>query len=149
MDEFFQLLNSAGVRYVLIGGQAMRLFGMPRYSMDWDIFIPPRDTANLDRINSVLEGDIDMPLEPMGPTGQNFLQTYQTQWGVVQFHLGVPGLPRFDEVEAAATLRKTEKGTPVKCLSGPHLLTAKKAANRPSDQADIDYLTELERLGKL
>lgn len=127
----------------------MRLFGMPRYSMDWDIFIPPRDQANLDKLNDILGKDIDMVLEPLGPTGQNFLQTYQTQWGVLQFHLGVPGLPRFDEAERAATVRTTTKGTPVKCVSGAHLLAAKRAANRPSDQADIEFLLELNRLGKL
>jgi hypothetical protein len=30
MDELFQKLNAAGVRYLLVGGQAMRLLGMPR-----------------------------------------------------------------------------------------------------------------------
>ena len=29
------------------------------------------------------------------------------------------------------------------------LLAAKRAANRPQDQADIEFLTELQRLGKL
>ena len=43
MNELILALNAAGVRYLLIGGQAMRLAGMPRYSMDWDFFIPPRD----------------------------------------------------------------------------------------------------------
>jgi hypothetical protein len=42
-----------------------------------------------------------------------------------------------------------EQGTPVKCLSGTHLLAAKQAANRPQDQADIEFLKELQRLGKL
>ncbi len=39
MTELLQRLNAAHVRYLLIGGQAMRLLGMPRYSMDWDLFI--------------------------------------------------------------------------------------------------------------
>ena len=30
-----------------------------------------------------------------------------------------------------------------------YLLAAKRAANRPQDQADIEFLTELERLGRL
>jgi hypothetical protein len=30
MDELFQKLIAAGVRYLLVGGQAMRLLGMPR-----------------------------------------------------------------------------------------------------------------------
>ncbi len=47
MDELIQAFNAAGVRYLLVGGQAMRLTGMPRFSMDWDFFIPPRDSENL------------------------------------------------------------------------------------------------------
>ena len=86
---------------------------------------------------------------PLGPVGENFIQTYQTRWGVVQFHLGLPGVPRFDEAERAGVTRKMEQGTPVKCLSGIHLLAAKQAANRPQDQADIEFLKELQRLGKL
>jgi hypothetical protein len=85
---------------------------------------------------------------PLGPQGQDFIQTYQTRWGIVQFHLLVPGVSRFDEAAQAAATR-SESGIPVKCLSGPHLLASKQAANRPEDQADIKFLLELQRLGKL
>ena len=34
MDELFKELQAAGIRYLVVGGQAMRLMGMPRYSMD-------------------------------------------------------------------------------------------------------------------
>lgn len=149
MDELLQKLNEAGVRYLLAGGQAMRLAGMPRFSMDWDFFIPPRDAANFARLNALLADELDMLLIPLGPRGENFIQTYQTRWGVVQFHLGLPGVPNFDAAEGQAVIRRTESGTPVPCLSGPHLLAAKRAANRPQDQADIEFLTELQRLGKL
>ena len=149
MNELIEQLNAAGVHYLLIGGQAMRLAGMPRYSLDWDLFIPPNDSENFARINSLLESELDEPLVPLGAHGENFIQTYQTRWGVLQFHLGLPGVPRFDEAEKAAVLRHTEQGTPVRCLSGAHLLAAKQAANRPQDQADIEFLRELQRLGKL
>jgi hypothetical protein len=36
MNELILSFNAAGVRYLLVGGQAMRLTGMPRFSMDWD-----------------------------------------------------------------------------------------------------------------
>jgi hypothetical protein len=149
MNELIQQLNAAGIRYLLVGGQAMRLAGMPRYSMDWDLFIPPKDVENLARLNSLLETELDQPLVSLGGHGENFIQTYQTGWGVLQFHLGLPGVPRFDDAEKAAVLRRTEQGTPVKCLSGLHLLATKEAANRPQDQADIEFLKELQRLGKL
>ena len=149
MDELFKAFNAGGVRYLLIGGQAMRLYGMPRFSMDWDFFIPPHDEANLERINTILDEDFDAPLEPLGPQGENFIQTYQTKWGILQFHLGLPGVRRFDEAEATAIVRNTENGTPVKCLRGSLLLAAKEAAGRPQDQMDIEYLKELQRNGGL
>jgi len=149
MNELIEQFNATGIRYLLIGGQAMRLTGMPRFSLDWDFFIPPHDGRNFARLNELLEKELDAPLVPLGPGGENFIQTYQTRWGVVQFHLGLPGVPHFDEAERASVVRKTEQRTPVKCLSGTHLLAAKQAANRPQDQADIEFLSELKRLGKL
>ena len=149
MDEILRQFNEARVRYLLIGGQAMRLIGMPRFSMDWDFFIPPRDPANFERLNTLLQEELDAPLVPLGPNGENFIQTYQTRWGVMQFHLGVPGIPSFEEAERRAVLRLTEGGTPVRCLSPAHLLASKQAANRPEDKADIDFLMELQRLGTL
>jgi hypothetical protein len=149
MEDLIQKLNQAGIRYLLIGGQAMRLNGMPRFSMDWDFFIPSRDQENLDRLNSLLSEDLDMPLEPLGPRGENFIQTYQTRWGIIQFHLGVPGVPPFNDAEKQAVVLKTESGTPVKCLSGLHLLASKRAAARPQDQLDIDFLEAKKKAGKL
>lgn len=149
MDELIRKLNDKRVRYLVIGGQAMRFLGMPRFSMDWDVFIPPRDAENFARLNETLLDDLDMTVEPLGPRGENFVQTYQTRWGILQFHLGVPGVPKFDDAEAMAVQRVNEHGTTVRCLSGPHLLAAKEAANRPQDQQDIDFLRELSRVGKL
>jgi hypothetical protein len=149
MDDLLAEFSRRGVRYLLIGGQAMRLAGMPRFSMDWDFFIPPRDLENLSLLNSLLESELDEPLVSLGPQGENFIQTYQTRWGVLQFHLGLPGVPRYDEAEARAVVRHTEHGTPTKCLGGPDLLATKRAASRPQDQADIAFLEELQRLGKL
>jgi hypothetical protein len=81
--------------------------------MDWDFFIPPKDADNFTRLNSLLEPELDQPLVPLGARGENFVQTYQMRWGVVQFHLGLPGVPRFDEAEKASVARQTEQGTPV------------------------------------
>ncbi len=117
MDEILQVLNREGIRYLLIGGQAMRLFGMPRFSMDWDLFLPPRDLGNLARLNEVLGTELEEEILPLGPRGENFVQTIQTRWGILQFHLGVPGLPRFDEAERHAVGKRTEVGTLVRCVS--------------------------------
>ena len=99
MNDLFAALNAAGVRYLLIGGRAMRLAGMPRFSMDWDLLIPPRDVENFQNPTTYWTRSW-MPLIPLGSAGENFIQTYQTRWGVLQFHLGIPGVPRFEEASA-------------------------------------------------
>ena len=149
MDEVIRLFNDRAVRYIIIGGQAVRLEGCPRFTMDWDVYIPGRDEANLMRINEVLGDELDVPLVPLGPRGENFVQTYQTRWGVLQFHLAGPGLPPFDEAESRAVMHLTEEQVSVRCLSGADLLVSKKRANRPSDSLDIEFLEKKKSLGLL
>ncbi|NCD33872.1 MAG: hypothetical protein EOL87_10725 [Spartobacteria bacterium] len=140
MDEIIDRFNKNGVRYLVIGGQAARLSGVPRYSMDWDVFIPPHDRGNIELINDLLCDELDMELEPLGRGGINFVQTYQTRFGILQFHLGGPGLPDFNTAEANAVVVKTENGIGVKKLSDEDLLSSKEAAGRPEDQTDIEFL---------
>ena len=147
MDELILLLNEHRIRYLLIGGQAVRLEGMPRFSMDWDFYIPPRDLDNIQKINRILEGELDLSLLPLGERGENFVQTYQTRWGIVQFHLAGPGLPKFDEAEARAVIHETENHTPVRCLCRNDLLESKRKAARPQDTLDIVFLENKKEAG--
>jgi hypothetical protein len=149
VDEILNRFNSRTVRYVVIGGQAMRLEGFPRFSIDWDVYIPPHDTANLEKINAALADELDCPVLPLGSKGENFVQTYQTRWGILQFHLAGPGLPAFADAERNAVRCMTENGTEVPCLSGQDLLNSKRAANRPQDQADIQFLETKREAGLL
>jgi hypothetical protein len=140
MDEVIATFNKNGVRYLLIGAQAVRLHGMPRYSFDWDFYVPAKDEENFKKINLLLAEDLDMPLLPLGTRGENFIQTYQTKYGLLQFHLLGPGFPPFEEAERDAAMLTLESGTNVRCVSAPVLLRMKEASNRAQDQADILYL---------
>lgn len=133
------MLNEAGVRYVVIGGHALRASGMPRFTMDWDLCIPARDHDNFARLNRVLEEFDELPAVPLGPKGEHFVQTYQLPWGVMQLHLRPIGFPVFDEVEARAEPFK-EAGVQFLVAAPSDLLAAKRAVNRPKDQDDILFL---------
>lgn len=149
MDEVVALFNKNNVRYLLIGGQAVRLEGLPRFSMDWDFYLPAKDLKNIETINRLLGDELDLPLLPLGKQGENFVQTYQTRWGILQFHLGGAGLPDFNEAETRAVTHSTEAGVPVKCISGKDLLASKKKTGRPQDQGDIEFLRQKEKSGLL
>ena len=140
MEELLRKLNDARVRYVVIGGQAMLQEGMPRFTLDWDIFIPPSDSDNFAKLNTALAGELDMDVEPLDvKTGEGFVQTYQTSAGIVQFHLSPPGLSKFSEVEERAVTRDY-KGVPVKYLCLDDLLSSKLAVARDKDSDDILFL---------
>ena len=141
MEELLRKLYEAGVRYVVIGGQAMVQEGMPRFTLDWDLFVPPFDQENFDRINRAWEDELDMTLTPLDPqSGEGFVQTFQTSAGVVQFHLSPPGLPKFATVEERAVTRDFH-GIPVKYLCLDDLLASKLAVARDKDADDILFLT--------
>jgi hypothetical protein len=140
MEEVIELFNRYSVRYLLIGGQAVRLEGFPRFSMDWDFFIPGRDSDNIQLINDLIGDELDIPLLPVGEKGQNLIQTFPTKWGVLQFHLAVAGLPKFDEVEARSVMHPTEDGINVRCLNIDDLLAAKESVSRGKDEDDIKFL---------
>ena len=126
----------------------MRLVGLPRTTMDWDVYVPPRDEENFRKINAALKNELDMPVVPLGPQGENFVQTYQLQWGILQFYLLVPGLPSFEEAERSAVV-VTQEGVTVKRLNGKMLLATKLASGRGRDEVDLKFLRALEAAGNL
>jgi hypothetical protein len=87
MNDTIRTLVRAGVRFVVIGGHAMQYIGMPRTTIDWDLFIPPHDNLNFSKINEAIEKDLDMEVVPLGQHGEHFIQTFQTRWTAIQFHL--------------------------------------------------------------
>ena len=142
MEDLIDQFNKSGVRYLLIGGQAMRLVGMPRFSMDWDFFVPAHDLANFEKLNNLLSDELREDIIPLSPTGEGLIQTFQTQNGIIQFHLLLPGIKSFDEAEKKGLTIKGEKGVAAKCLCEEDLLATKQAADRPQDQQDIEFLIE-------
>ena len=149
METLLKKLNDAAVRYVVIGGQAMLQEGMPRFTLDWDLFVPPRDLENFDRINRALTDELDVELEPLDlRTGDGFVQTFQTSKGIIQFHLSPPGLSKFDEVELRAVIHDFH-GVPVKYLCLDDLLRSKLAVARDKDSDDILFLQTKKNAQKL
>lgn len=142
MEEIIAALNAAGIRYLVVGGQAVRLHGLPRFSLDLDLLVPPRDARNFEKLNRAMGPWLGEPVVPLGNQGENFVQTFQTPCGVVQFHLGLPGIASMEAAEADAATLSMENGTPCRVLSARDLLRSKEAVGRDQDQLDIEFLRE-------
>lgn len=140
MEVLLKRLNDIGARYIVIGGQAMLQEGMPRYTLDWDLFVPPHDNENFHKINQALHDELDMELVPFDVlSGEGFVQTFQTSYGIIQFHQFVPGIPKFDIVEKRSVIQDY-CGIPVRYLCLDDLLASKLAVSRDKDSDDILFL---------
>ena len=53
LADLIRALNEEGVQYVLFGGQAVNLHGIPRFTEDIDLFVAPT-TENVDRLRRAL-----------------------------------------------------------------------------------------------
>ena len=145
----FQLLQRHGVRFVVIGGVAGRLWGSPTMTNDVDICYD-RAQPNLERLAAALleirarlrgvDDDVPFPLDAITlAKGQNF--TFATDLGPVDV-VGTPaGVRDFDELAVNATSFDLGDGVVVPVCDLDDLIRMKRAAGRPKDRIELEILS--------
>lgn len=128
-------LAAADVDYVVIGGYAMRFYGLDRTAKDLDLLVG-YDADNAERLFDVLSrvGTID------SLTGKQKLVApkIQIRWFDVEFLTSIDGL-NFADVRRTASHTSVD-GSPVLVASAEDILAAKKVAGGPEDKEDIEFL---------
>jgi predicted nucleotidyltransferase len=140
--EFLRLLSDAGVRFVVIGGQAIIFHGRVRATLDLDVLVAPT-RANAARIARVVEKfaapfvaayDFAKPDTGLriGPDAGLHIDVTNSIDGV-------------DDFEAVWRRARPGRflGAEVRFLSAEDMLATKRAANRAKDKADIAFLKRL------
>ena len=149
-QETIAVLAASGLRFVIVGGVAMRLQGSAHLTDDID-FAVARDPANLELLIKALA-----PYHPSlrgAPPGLPFFWdartlknimniTLRTDLGSVDLLGEVAGVASFEQLWEGATVLDLE-GLPVRVASIPALIAMKKAADRPKDRL---HLMELEQM---
>jgi len=141
-------LNDHGVRYVIIGGVAGRLWGSPTMTNDVDICYD-RQPANLERLAAALRDlgarlrgvDDEVPFRLDAATlarGENF--TFTTTLGPLDA-LGWPaGIGGFDDLAVNAVPFDLGEGLVVAVCDLDDLIRMKRAAGRPKDRIELEIL---------
>lgn len=142
-DLFFEL-NAAEARFLIVGAHAVTFHSVPRYTKDIDIWIEPtRDNAGrtfsaLARFGAPVER---VSVEDLCSPGVVF------QIGVEPNRIDV--LTSIESLEfGEAWGRKVPSaygGVPINVLGLDDLIASKKAAGRPQDLLDIDWLEKSRR----
>jgi len=148
-----RLLTEKRVKYVLIGGLAMRAHGSAHLTEDLDICYC-RTPENLEAVATALApAHPNLRGAPPGlpfrldeatlQAGLNF--TLTTDFGWIDLLGEVSGIGAYDKV-IAQSVEQVLYGLPVRVLSLDGLIAAKRAAGRNKDHA---HLLELEELKKM
>jgi predicted nucleotidyltransferase len=139
-----------GVDFVLIGGIAGYAYGSSFPSFDLDV-VYRREPSNISRLVAALrELDVhlrgapaDLPFvldERTFENGANF--TFVTPYGDFDTLADVKGIKDFAELDANAKQMKVG-GMLIKVASIDHLISMKRAANRPKDRKMLEELIVL------
>lgn len=125
----------------MIGGYAVAFHGLPRATDDVDVLIE-RSEANIRRVEAALREFAGAAPRPAA---------LRRRGGVVRIggpmvHIDIT--TKIDGIAAFAPLwerrvRGEFLGVPTSYISARDLLRTKRAANRPKDQGDIEFLRQL------
>jgi hypothetical protein len=145
--ELLSALNAHKVRYLVIGGQAVNIHAQPRATKDLDLWMSP-DPANASALFKALS-EFGAPLEGIAP--ETLLKKGEF------FRMGVPPLMvdilcdmkgvDFDEAWVRRLDVIVDKRTKLTAsfIGQEDLITAKKAAGRPQDIADVAALEKAKK----
>ncbi len=154
--ELFQKLESANIRYMLVGGLAMNLYGVPRSTMDVDIVL----AMDQDNLRAFLDMAKQMNMQPVAPVSMEDLldPVVRKSWvkdkNMIAFGLRPPdpSAPTVDvlidpplDINVALKRMKSQNigNCRVYLASLEDLIILKEKTGRAQDRADIEHLKRL------
>jgi hypothetical protein len=147
-----QALVQGGVDFVIVGGVAVILQAMPRFTKDLDICYST-DQDNLDALGSVLVAlaarlrgiPETVPFVPDGRTlRQTQIMCLTTPIGDIDLLVNPDGAPSYNTLRRRADVMELG-GQSVRIASIEDMLAMKRAAGRPQDLVDLESLEASRR----
>ncbi len=146
--EIIKELNKARARYVLVGAAALVVHGLPRSTLDLDIYIPAKEDSinKLFKIAGVLglqseqKAIFSIRYSPKLFAGQWICFSYKGQDILDVFFADKND---FDGLYKNSELKKDKKIS-IRVASLKDIAAMKKASGRPIDLSDLELIKELK-----
>jgi predicted nucleotidyltransferase len=140
--EFIRCLNSNNVKYLLIGGWAVGLYGHPRATKDID-FLVFGDSSNLEKLGKALN-EFGAP-----PVDINYLGEKGNIIRIGLPPIGIDIINNADgiDIKDCYSRKKTimVEGIEIALISKEDLIINKKSTGRLSDLADVEKLEHINK----
>jgi len=157
-EQIFTSLNKENVNYLVVGGVALVLHGVVRFTADLDLMLSP-ETANLQKFLNVIKKLNYKPKLPQMPKELTFetlkewkkkrnlevLSFYKLDSPFEMIDVLVEPVVNFDEAYKRKKIVTINK-VAIPLISISDLKKLKKDAGRPKDLEDIASLQKLEFL---
>jgi len=147
LQELIRCLTTHGVRYLVVGGEAVIHHGYPRVTGDLDLFWD-RTPENAERLFAALLEFWDGPVPGIEAAEELHQPGYFVQFGRAPNRLDLLnalGTVDFDgawERRVRETVVIGGEELPLPIIGFDDLIQAKRDAGRLKDLADIEYLTK-------
>jgi len=140
--DFLDSLNKNKVRYLLLGGWAVGIYGAPRATADLDVFIAT-DDQNIAKLQVALYefGAPTVPKDHFKEIGRIF------RMGRSPIRIEIINQASGIDFKSCYARRQTitVDGTPITLISQGDLLTNKAASGRDKDRADLRNLQGIQK----
>lgn len=140
-QDVFRCLNSHGVRYVVIGGVAVIIHGVPRATLNLDVLIDATEDNAAHLLDALEEAGLGTSTLTTAARILEHEITIFRDRVRLDVQTSTPGL----EFDAAWTNRRAVEfaGVRIEVASLPDLIASKRAAGRPIDLQDAAALEAL------
>lgn len=147
--RFLKAIHTKGVRYLLIGRQAIIAYGGPVQSMDYDIFIDG-GKENTDLLLKIAKEFDLCPSMPKEDLHTHFKFRLENDFALdvfraKSFQLTPDKKITFEELYNDRVILRGETGVEVNVPSIDGLIALKKLRSLPKDLRDIEYLEKLKK----
>lgn len=156
--HLFKALKAHNIDYLLVGGLAMNLHGVPRMTMDVDLVIS-LDSGNIAKLASLakelgLYPNVPVKLEDLADANKRDALLAEKNLIALSLISSTPATPTVDIVihhpldfqkAFANAVQRDISGTPVMLACIEDMITLKKAAGRAQDLSDITHLERFLR----
>lgn len=160
-EDIFKALYEEEVRYLIVGGMAVNLYGYVRMTVDLDMMVD-LDEGNLEKVIKVMERlnyRPRVPVKPIDFTSSKKREEWIKEKGAVVFtfidltdpikHIDI-FLNNPVDFEKTYQSRFTIylKEIPISLISIDDLIELKRLSGRPRDLEDINHLNKIRELKK-